>query len=35
MEGVRVEEMFSEFLRFFYALFANVHFGLKIGLEFC
>ena len=34
MEGVRVEKMFSEFLRFFYALFANVHLGLKIGLEF-
>ena len=34
MEGVRVEKMFSEFLRFFYALFANVHLGLKIGPEF-
>ena len=34
MEGVRVEKMFSEFLRFFYVLFPNVHLGLKIGLEF-
>jgi len=34
MEGVGVEKMFSEFLRFFYALSANVHFGLKSGSNF-